>query len=134
MPRHPNHTRLASRPEIGSLLRQLAGDSVRWANAELNLARSEVFVLRRLCIAAAIFAALGFAALLTALIILAQVSVGALAGYLGNDIWAGLVVVATFLVLAAICGLAMRRMFNWEAESFIFRWFAPSADQKRSAQ
>lgn len=134
MPRHSDQTRLAPRPEIGALLRQLAGDSVRWANAELNLARSELLALRRLCIAAAIFAAGGFAALLTALIILAQVGVGALAGYLGNDIWAGLVVAASFLVLAAICGLAMRRMFKWEVESFIFRWFAPPADQKRSAQ
>ncbi len=132
--RHPNQTRLASRPDIGSLLRQLAGDGVRWADAELKLARSELLVLHRLCIAAAILAASGFAVLLTALIILAQVGVGALASYLGNDMWAGLAVAASLLVLAAICGLAIRRIFNWQAESFIFRWFAPPLDQRQSPQ
>ncbi len=134
MPRRPDQTRLVSRPEIGSLVRQLAGDSVRWANAELNLARAELLVLRRLCIAAAIFAAVGFAALLTALIILAQTSVTALARYLGSDIASGLAVAASFLVFAALCALATRRMLSWEAESLIFRWLAPSRDQKRTSQ
>ena len=133
MPRHPDQTRLASRPEIGALLRQLVGDSVRWANAELNLARAELHVLRRLCIAVAILAAVGFAALLTALIILAQTGVTALAGYLGSDIASGLAVAASLLGLAAFCALAARRMLNWEAESVILRWFAPPADQKRAS-
>lgn len=134
MPRHPDQTRLASRPEIGALLRQLVGDSVRWANAELNLARAELHVLRRLCIAVAIFAAVGFAALLTALIILAQTGVIALARYLGSDIAAGLAVAASLLVFAALCALATRRMLSWEAESLIFRWLAPPRDQKRTSQ
>jgi putative superfamily III holin-X len=133
MPRTAKHARLPPRPEISSLLQQLAGDGVRWANAELALARAELLVLRRRSIAAAIFAAVAIAALLAALIILSQAGVAAMARYLGSDIAAGLAVAASLLALAALCALAARRMFSWKGESAIFRWFAPSTDQRAQA-
>jgi hypothetical protein len=134
MPRHPDQALLPSRPGIGPLLQQLAGDSVRWANAELTLARTELLVMRRLCLGAAILATVGIAALLTALIILAETSVTALGGYLGSNIASGLAVAASLLVFAALCALATRWMFGWEAESLNFRWLTPSMDQKRLPQ
>jgi hypothetical protein len=90
--------------------------------------------MRRLCLGAAILAAVGIAALLTALIILAETSVTALWGYLGSDIASGLAVAASLLVFAALCALATRWMFGWEAESLNFRWLTPSMDQKRLPQ
>ncbi|MBC8035748.1 MAG: phage holin family protein [Rhizobiales bacterium] len=124
---------VASRPALRPLLRQLASDSVRWADAELDLARLEFHALLRRCIAAVVFAVAGFAALLTALIILAQTGVEAAAPNLG-DVAAGVAVGVATLLLAALCALGMRRMFRWEAESLVFRWFAPSPDQKRTPQ
>ena len=125
---------LASRPAIRPLLRQFATDSVRWADAELDLARLELHALLRRYIAAVFFAVAGFAAFLTALIILAQAGVEAAAPNLGGNIAAGLTVGAASLLFAALCALAMRRMFRWEAESVVFRWFAPSPDQNRTPQ
>lgn len=125
---------LASRPALRPLLRQFAGDSARWADAELGLARLEFQALLRRCIGAVIFAAAGFAALLTALIILAQTGVAAAASNLGSEMAAGLAVGAALSLLAALCAWGMRRMFRWEAESLIFRWFAPPPDQKRTPQ
>ncbi len=125
---------LASRPAIRPLLRSFADNSVRWADAELDLARLEFQTLLRRCIGAVIFAITGFAALLTALVILAQTGVEAAAANLGSNIAAGLAVGAATLVFAALCAWAMRRMFRWEAESLVFRWFAPSPDQKRTSQ
>jgi uncharacterized membrane protein YqjE len=121
---------LASRPEIATLLHQLAGDGMRWADAELALARAELGDLRRRCIAAAIFAGAAITALLCALIILAQAAAAAIAPYLGSDTLAGLAIGVSLLVLAAICAMAMNRMFKWRAESLLFRWIAPAADRK----
>ncbi len=123
---------LASRPAVRPLLRRLASDSKRWVDAELDLARLEAHVLLKRCIAAVVFAVSGFAALLTALVILAQTGVAAVAPNLGSDIWAGLVVGAGILLLAALCALGLRRMFRWEAESLLFSWLAPPTDQKRT--
>lgn len=122
---------VASRPAVRPLLGRLAADTVRWADAELDLAHLEFHVLLRRCIAAAIFAVAGFAALLTALVILAQTGVAAVAPNLG-DMAAGLAVGAAILALAALCALGLRRMFRWEAESLLFRWLAPPTDQKRT--
>jgi putative superfamily III holin-X len=134
MPRTPKQLRLMPRPAIGPLVRQFAGDSVRWADAELTLARAELHALGRRSIFAAIFAATGLAALLAAIITLADAGVAAAAGYFGSDIAAGLAVAAALLVFAAFCVMAMRRMFSWQAESLMFRWLAGPGDQGRTSQ
>ncbi len=123
-----------SRPAIGPLVRQFAGDSVRWADAELALARAELHDLGRRSISAMIFAAIGLAALLAAIITLAEAGVAAAAGYLGSDIAAGFAVATALLVFAAFCVMAMRRMFSWQAESVIFRWVFGPGDQGRTSQ
>ena len=123
---------LAPRTPLRPLLRQVAKDSVRWADAELDLARLEFQALLKRCIAAVIFAVAGFAALLTALVILAQTGVAAAAPNLGGDVVAGLTVGGGILLVAGLCALAMRRMFRWRAESPLFSWFAPQEERKRA--
>ena len=113
---------MAPRAEIGQLLQRAAADGVRWAEAELSLARAELGDLRRRCVIAAIFAVLAIATLLCALIILAQAGVAAAALYLGSEIGGGLAVAALLLVLTAVCSMIMSRMFNWSPESLLFRW------------
>ncbi|MGQ0485328.1 MAG: phage holin family protein [Hyphomicrobiales bacterium] len=132
MPRTPKQIRLISRPAIGPLVRQFAGDSVRWADAELALARAELHVLGRRLSTAVIFAAAGLAALLAAIITLAEAGVAAAAVYLGSDIVAGLAVAAALLGFAAFCVMAMRRMFTWGTDSVIFRWI--TGDHRRASQ
>jgi uncharacterized membrane protein YqjE len=131
MPRPAKQTRIAPRPAIGPLVRQLAGDSVRWMEAELTLARAELQVLRRRSIGAVVFAAIGLAAMLTALITLAQAAVAAATDYLGSAAWAGIAVAAGFLIIAAICVWGIRRMFSWETDSVFFRWFSSSNGRRR---
>jgi hypothetical protein len=124
---------LASHPAIRPLLQQFTRDSVRWANAELDLARLEVRVLVRRCVAGAVFAIVAFAALLTSLVILAETGIEAATPVFGNVVMAGLAVGIAILVLAALCVLGMSRMFHWEAESLIFRWLAsPPRHKQRS--
>jgi hypothetical protein len=106
---------------------------VHWANAELDLAQIEFSVLVRRCIAGVVFAITGFAALLTALVILAQTGVAAATPALGSGIAAGLAVGVAILLLAAVCALGLRRMFHWEAESLIFRWLASPPQHKRTS-
>lgn len=113
---------VAPRAEIGQLLQRAAADSVRWAEAELGLVRAELGDLRRRCINAAIFAVVAVAAVLCALVVLAQAGVAAAAQYLGSEIGGGLAVGVLLLVLAAVCGMAVGRMFHWSPESLLFRW------------
>ena len=122
----------AARPAVRPLLRQLAADGLRLAEAELNLARLEFHVLLRRCLGAAIFAVAGFAALLTSLVILAQTGVAAVAPSLGSEVIAGAAVGVAILLLAALCALGLKRMFRWEAESVIFGWLSPPDNQKRT--
>lgn len=121
--------RSADRPL--TLLRRLASDSARLADAEADLARLELRSLLRRCLAAAIFGVVAFAALLTALIILAQTGVAAVAPNLGSDVFAGLAVGAGILLLAVLCVFGLRQMLHWKPESLAFRWInAP--DQKQT--
>lgn len=122
---------VTARPGIRFLLKRLAANTARWAEAEMELAHLESHVLLRRCIAGAIFALLGFAAVLIALVIFALTAVAALAPLLESEVLAGLVVGAAILALATLCAWGLRRMFTWEAESLPFRWLAPP-DKKRA--
>ena len=113
---------MAPRAEIGQLLQRAAADGVSWAEAELSLARAELGDLRRRCVIAAIFALLAIATVLCGLTTLAQAGVAAAALYLGSEIGGGLAVGVLLLVLAALCAMAVGRMFSWNPESLLFRW------------
>ena len=113
---------MAPRAELGQLFQRAAADGARWVDTELKLARAELGDLRRRCVNAAIFAVFAIAAVLCALVILAQAGVAAAAQYLGSEIGGGLAVGVLLLVLAAICAMAVGRMFNWNPESLLFRW------------
>lgn len=113
---------VAPRADLGELLQRAFADGSRWADAELKLARAELGDLRRRFFKAAIFAVLAVVAVMCAIIILAQAGVAAAALYLGSEIAGGLAVGLFLLVLAALCGVAVGRMFDWRPESLLFRW------------
>lgn len=124
MPEAPGRQRDVTRKSIVTLLMELANDIRQWAEAELSLARAELDDLRRRLILVAIFAGLAVVLCITALIVLVQAGVAALAVYLGSAAVAGLVVGVALLVLAGICIVVMRRNLAWNADSVLFRWLA----------
>lgn len=111
-----------ARPELGLLLQRATVDGKRWMAAELTLARAELGDLRRRCVTAAIFALVALAALLCALLILAEAGVAAAALYLGSEIGGGIAIGALFLVVAFGCLVVMALMFKWKPESLFFSW------------
>lgn len=124
MPEAPDRQRDVTRKPIVTLLLELTNDIRQWAEAELSLARAELDDLRHRLMMVAIFAGLAVAMCITALIVLVQAGVAALAVYLGSEALAGLVVGATLLVLAGVCIVIMRRNLSWKADSVLLSWLA----------
>lgn len=124
MPDAPDTPRDVSRKSIVTLVLELLNDIRQWAEAELTLARTELDDLRQRLILVAILAVVAVVILLTAVIVLAQTGVAALAIYLGSEVYAGLAMGVVLIALAGICLLAMRRQLSWKADSVLFRWLA----------
>ncbi len=130
----PSAMAASPRPAIRPLLRRLASDGARLAEAEADLARLEARSLLRRILVAVILGVAAFVALLTALVVLAQTGVAALAPNLGSEVIAGLAVGAGILLLAALCVLGLRMAFRWEPESLVLSWLNPPDDRKRKSQ
>jgi uncharacterized membrane protein len=114
------------RKSLSQLLKQLAGDGARVAEAELAQARSEFGdVIRGLVIGIAIGAA-GIAVMMVAVTILAQSAAIAIAPYVSNPAYAYLsvglvlIVITISLFVLAYCCLMKKR----KPVGLIFRWFA----------
>lgn len=131
MPDTPDRQREVTRKPIVTLLVELANDIRQWAEAELLLARAELDDLRRRLVMVAILAGAVAVLCITALIVLVQAGVSALAVYLGSEAIAGLVVGVALLVLAGICIAVMRRNLNWKADSLLFSWLAGAKPNRR---
>jgi uncharacterized membrane protein YidH (DUF202 family) len=114
------------RKSLSNLLTQLAGDGVRFAEAEVAQARSELDdVLRGLLIGLAIGAA-GIAVMMVAVTIFALSAAIALTPYVPNPAYAYLsvglvlaIVTISLIVVAYICLTKKRKPVG-----LIFRWFA----------
>jgi Putative Actinobacterial Holin-X, holin superfamily III len=127
MPRNAKQVDASPRADIGELLHRATTQGKQWVEAEMTLARTELVDLRRRFITAVIFAVTAIAAMLCALIILAEAGVAAAAQYLGSEIGGGVAIGALFLIVAYGCVMVIGRMFDWRPESLLFRWLRKRA-------
>ena len=72
MPRNTKQVDAPPLADIGELLHRATTQGKQWVEAEMTLARTELVDLRRRFVTAAIFAAMAIAAVLCALIIVAE--------------------------------------------------------------
>jgi len=124
----------ASKPAFPELFKELAGDGKRWADAELALAKAEAGVLLRGYAAGLVVALLSFAALISAVVILAQACVIALTPYVNNQILAGLTVGLILLGVVMLLALTARHLLARKTSptGLIFRWLAGDARERMS--
>jgi Putative Actinobacterial Holin-X, holin superfamily III len=92
--------------ELPLLIKQLAGDGARVAEAELSLARAEAAIIARRYVIGMAVGTCGIATAITALVILAQAFAIALAPFMTNPAYAyfsiGLVMLAITIILSLI--------------------------------
>ena len=119
----------ASKSVFSGLFKELAGDGARWAGAELALTRAEANVLLQRYVAGLAVASAGFAAIIAAVVILAQACVIALLPYVDGQVSANLIVGFTLIGLVIFLALTARHLLANKPRpmSLIFRWLA-SAD------
>ncbi len=120
---HADEMQEANRPEIRQLLERLSAEGRGWAEAELALARIELGELKGQAIRAAVFAAIGLASVFSALVVFSQAGIAFLTPHVDGEGVAALIVGVVLLLIVAICGLMVRRVFSWRTESVFFRWF-----------
>lgn len=121
------------RKSLSQLLRQLAGDSARVAEAELAQARSEVSDVVRGYIIVLVLGAAGFAMMIVTVAMLAHGAALALAPYLQSVAFA---YVGVGLVLAGITVILMFATYRFLVKKhkpvgLIFKWFADVADARK---
>lgn len=109
---------------LADLVRRLASDGARWADAELALARAEGAAALRTIAAGLVCAAVGVALSITASVILAQAAVAALARIFPGPAYAGLAVGLILLVIVAILAFAARSLLlrRPPAAGMVFKW------------
>lgn len=122
MLRHSDEAQGDGRPEFRALLDQLAADGQSWAEAEIALAKLEWSELRRQALRALFLAMLGLSAVFASLVALSQAGIAFLAPYVGGAGVAALIIGVCLLLLSGMSMLAVRRGFNWRAQSILFRW------------
>lgn len=122
----------ASKPAFPDLARELAVDGLRWAGAEMVLARAEAGLLLRGYIIGLAAALIGLAALTAALVILAQSGMIALTPYLRSESLAGLVISLVLLALVIALAILARHFLIQKAPAtgLIFQWLTGTAPQK----
>ena len=126
----------ASKPEFSGLFKELAGDGARWADAELALTRAEASVLLQRYVAGLAVASAGFAAIIAAVVILAQACVMALLPYVDGQVSANLIVGFTLIGLVIFLALTARHLLANKTRpmSLIFRWLAGADDPGRTSK
>ncbi|MFN0190986.1 MAG: phage holin family protein [Aestuariivirga sp.] len=100
------------RPEtaLPDMVRQLARDGARWADAEFALTRAETSGLLRRIAGGLAMAFTALAILIVALVIIAQACVAAIAVLAGGEIEAGLIVGFGLLVCVILLCIIARNM------------------------
>ena len=126
----------ASNSTFPGLVKELASDGALWADAELALARAEAGVLLRRYVAGFAVGSMAFAAMIAAVIILAQAGVEALLPYVNSQASANLIVGAMLLGLVLLLVFAANYLLTRKMRpvSLIFRWLAGTDAQKRASK
>ena len=122
----------ASRLAFPEFLTELGSSGVRWANAEITLAKAEAGVLFRGYLAGLLVALLGIATFIVALVILAQTCVRALAPYMSSQILAGLTIGLLLLVIFGALLMLARYFLTRKTPptGLIFHWLAGTGREK----
>ena len=122
----------ASNQAFPELVRDLAVDGLRWADAEIVLAKAEASVLLRSYITGLAVALFGIATFTAALVILAQSGVIALTPYLSSESLAGLVIGLVLLAVVIVLAVLARHFVTQKAPAagLIFQWLTGTAPQK----
>ncbi|MGB8314382.1 MAG: phage holin family protein [Aestuariivirga sp.] len=122
----------ASRLAFPEFLTELGSSGVRWAEAEVALARAEAGVMFRSYLTGLLVALLGIATFIVALVILAQTCVAALAPYMGSQILAGLTIGLILLVIFGALLMLARYFLTRKTPptGLIFHWLSGTARGK----
>jgi hypothetical protein len=125
---------LASKSAFPELFNELMGNGKRWVDAELALVKAEAGVLLRGYMSGLVVALLSFAALISAIVILAQACVVALKPYLDSQILAGVIVGLILLGVAMLLAFTARYLLirKTQPTGMIFRWLAGDVKERRS--
>jgi Putative Actinobacterial Holin-X, holin superfamily III len=118
------------RKSLSQLLRQLAGDGARVAEAELAQARSELGDVIRNYIISLVLGAAGLGMMIVAVMMLSHATALALAPYLQSEVYAylsvGLVLaVITIILIVAAYNFLVRKL---KPVGLIFKWFADATE------
>ena len=126
----------ASKASFPGLFKELASDGALWADAELALARAEAGVLLRRYAAGLAVGLVAFAAMITAMMILAQAGAAALLPYVSGQAAANLIVGVLLLGLVLLLAFAANYLLTRKIRpvSLIFRWLAGTDAQKRASR
>ncbi len=111
---------------LGNLFRELAGDGLEVAQAELSLARAEALGISKRIITGLAICVVSFIFVLATVIILAEGAVAALQPFVNNVAVADLAVGIVLLVLSAFL-MWLGSTFlprNYKPVGSIFRWLA----------
>lgn len=116
----------APKSAFSGLFKELAGDGARWADAELALTRAEANILLQRYVTGLAVASMAFAAVIAALVILAQACVIALLPYVNGQISANAIVGLILVGLVMFLALTARHLLANKPRpvSMIFRWLA----------
>jgi hypothetical protein len=119
----------AAKPIFPELVKELADDARLWLDAELALAKAEAGLRLRGYAAGLIVAFLGVSLFIAAMVVLAQVSVSALAPYVSSQAVAGLVVGLILFAVVVVLGFIARHLLLRKNPSsgLFFRWLAGNA-------
>ena len=126
----------ASKPVFSGLFKELAGDGARWADAELALTRAEAGALLQRYMTALAVVSMAIAAIIAAVVILAQACVIALLPYVNEQVSANLIVGFTLIGLVMVLALIARLLLSNKTRpmSLIFRWLAGADAPGRTAK
>lgn len=120
------------RTTLPQLVKQLAGDGVRVAEAELALSRAELAAIIRSYVKGIVIGAVAIAVLIVAMAILAQAAAIAIEPYLASAAAAYLCVGLLLSAAAGALALTANHILKQKHEpvGLIFKWFAGSGSMK----
>lgn len=126
----------AAKATLPRLFKELASDGALWADAELALARAEAGVLLRRYVAGLAVGSVAFAAMIAAMVIMAQAGVAALLPYVNSQASANLIVGVVLLGLVLLLAFAANYLLTRKIRpvSLILRWLAGTDAQKRASK
>jgi ABC-type Na+ efflux pump permease subunit len=126
----------ALKATLPGLFKELASDGALWADAELALARAEAGVLLRRYAMVLALGCVAFAAMIAAILILAQAGVAALLPYVNGQASANLIVGVVLLGFVLLMAFAANYLLARKIHpvSRIFRWLAGTNAQNGASK